>query len=167
MRTILFICTLCFSSFGEGIPHYRLEWSDFKGTPDCKKVKNGMTGYTCTEWILGDSSIDSKTYYTLTCRVVPEKSWITNRNPELLEHERLHWAISIMNYRRFEYWLNKHQGSAESDKKQIINEFNKHWRLSQRLQGIYDRDTNHGLNRVTQGIWDRNIHKTLETTRPE
>lgn len=144
------------------IEYHKLGIEDFKGIMRSDELAKGITGATYTEWSLADSSTDGKVYFTLSCRFVPESSWLSNSSQELIEHENLHWAISFMRCKQFAKILSKYQGIGEKDKQKVINIFNHYWQESEKLQRLYDKECQHGNNRTLQIIWGKNIYRDIK-----
>lgn len=140
----------------------QLTFGDFTGMPDPVLVQQGITGQLCDQWTLNDSTNDGRVYFTLSWDIVHEKSWVTNHDPRLLDHEQCHQNISLLWYNKFEKILYQYQGCSERQKKKVVDLFNYYWKESRNLQKLFDKESKHGANQVIENIYEHRIERDLK-----
>jgi|SRR5690554_5157340 len=142
----------------------KLTWDDFLGKPDVIRFKNlkavsSIGFYDIKNRVRGDS-IEVFLY----CYFNRYESWKTIKEKELLNHEQKHFDLaevvvrrlrkkvsnySFINERSFWYWYNN-VALEEYDRE--VNYY----------YDLYDRETNHGVNKASQEDWNQKINKMLE-----
>ncbi|HWK02981.1 MAG TPA: DUF922 domain-containing protein [Puia sp.] len=140
-------------------PDYRLEWKDFKGKIDATK-KYGALSYT---GILYKASYGIN---GLTFKVVSyfnrKESWVKLRSNIGLKHEQGHFNITELFTRKLTQTLENfvvNPSTATQDLKaiylKIYNEKNK-------MQSLYDKETDFSRNIQMQEFWDKKIQQELK-----
>lgn len=85
-----------------------------------------------------------------------------NLSNELLTHELFHFHITEFIVRKFrKSIINILNISVDKFDVKIISLFDNYWQYHTYLQSIYDKDTNHGLNKSEQERWQKNITDSL------
>lgn len=157
MRTILYICTLCLFTPKEGIK--RLEWDDFKGKIPAFETK--VAARTVTQLML-DTNQDGNVFsFECHAELVPEESFIRLMTKEVLDHENTHWQIALLCSKECNKAISRYQGSSASKLVKVQSIYKHYVTEIDRLNKLFDKETNHGLNVVTEGLWEKNIEKTL------
>ncbi|MEN8815918.1 MAG: DUF922 domain-containing protein [Nonlabens sp.] len=147
--------------------HSKLNWSDFKGVPPKNAIYfasvNSSLGYTFTsKTVDGKINVEIK----VECYFYPQLSWKRNlneNNPDLLDHEQLHWDISELYARKLRAAFQKYVPQKDP-KKEIDFIFRKFEKDRQQAQKSYDRETRHGVIKETQKSWESKIKEALFIT---
>lgn len=92
----------------------------------------------------------------------PKKSWVKYRTPELLNHEQGHYDLVKI----FAYDLRnilENYDFPEENYDEVIREIvAKRAEYYQLLQQQYDKETQHGINQITQQEWDDWIYQEMQ-----
>lgn len=137
MKPILLLLLIPLSN--APISYRQLVWADFRGKPP---INTQATACTCTNIAMG--------YDTAYAIFIPDRSWTTTSDPELLRHEQFHFTITY-------FWAGfiaremkiKPPYSAHS-----LEQVLRHWR---EMQERYDRETDHGRDTLAQKQWEERI----------
>lgn len=129
-----------------------LTWDDFKGTPMA-----GNAALTTTYMDIETTDSLGRLWFKVTARFSPEESWTRTSNQEILEHERLHWAITRLVSLECQRALNKYQGREDRMAAKADAIYQRYSRKLTNLQQLYDKETKHSINIVVQKIWEKNI----------
>jgi len=136
-------------------PNYKLTWEDFQGPPDTiskyRAVSNsGIKYHLSTK----EGSFSTK----VSCYFIKTKSWARIKNSDiLLAHEQGHFDIAELFARKLrkafaEYKFN-HQ-TASSDFNFL---FNTNQSEKDKVDTLYDKETNLSQNRDQQLLWNKKI----------
>ena len=135
-----------------------LEWTDYKG----KVPLSTMAATTACKITLDISCYDDRVTYKVKAMMVPEQSWVKKSlaNANLLDHERLHFAIAELYARK----IRKDFASIRTDchhlqvydviMKKYIKEMNS-------IQYQYDVETEHGTKDSMYPQWQSKIYDEL------
>jgi len=137
-------------------PSPELTWNDYNKRPTSE---NGIVAYTVTEWKLNDSSVNGRIYFEVVCNFVPEGSWTATSSPEILRHEIAHVSLYKIYSRIFAKEIERYQGCTESKRVKVTALFNAAWKRSEAMQKLFDKESQHGMNPITENIWENNIKK--------
>ncbi len=142
---------------------YHLKWEDFRmqpeNRPDTKAMTNSGIRYKYTQ--VGDTMyINIYSYFDAT------KSWVvesSKTNSNLLAHEQGHFDITEI-YARL---LRKKVATTKFSKANLKTEFRKIYEENRGLwdyeqDSLYDKQTNHSKNEISQAEWSKTIAKRLE-----
>jgi hypothetical protein len=144
--------------------HSQLSWDDFKGVPPRNAIYfasvNSSLGYTFTsKTVDGKVTVDIK----VESYFYPQLSWKKNmneNNPDLLNHEQLHWDISELYARKLRAAFQKYVPQKDP-KKEIDFIFRKFEKDRQQTQKSYDRETRHGVIKDAQKRWENKMKEEL------
>ena len=140
-----------------------LEWKDYtyrrirlKGSMALTMVKHSVKGYLRN----GLPEFEIKVLFR------KPNSWTSDTtNLELLGHEQLHFDIAELYRRKIEAEIIKLQqkkekkaGVYKAEIKRILDEFNVYSRR-------YDRESNHGKNKLEQAKWKEQVASSLEKVK--
>ncbi len=141
----------------------KLNWSDFKGTPDYKSPEIAITA----------SSVEFS-YYTkgtvigwqVIAKYFPDRSWIKKdkQSPYVLQHEQVHFDITELYARLFRKRL-KESVKTSNDilmLKSIGKDILRDW---QKTQDLYDKETNHSINEQKQAEWNKKVFDQLQALK--
>ena len=140
-------------------PGYKLQWTDFKGTPD-----NTAGDAALTESGIAYNYSYTGTYFTFKVVAFFAKytSWKTaSVNSNTLKHEQGHFDITEIFAQKLMMKLKKlipKHSSLENDMAII---FKKILTEKEEMQKRYDAETHFGTNQVIQVKWLDKIHEQL------
>lgn len=139
-----------------------LKWIDFKGTPDNKSEFKAYTtsGMRYIPKYVGDS---------MHCEIITYfeyyKSWSVSQSEYLLEHEQIHFDITEYHARLFRKELSQHTFTSLSKVGSDLSEMlNRYTQSREKMQDLYDSETNHSKNQENQLKWNEKISDLLKST---
>ncbi len=141
--------------------NYVLTKNDFKG----KIEKNSKFQANTSTSIKIRISIDDTVKTTVMAYFDKQKSWIKPETPDkVLEHERLHFAITEIYAREIRSKINEIKVNNNEPKTQKIQITYAYQNLVKKMaeeQALYDLETQHSINEVKQLRWKNKINKRL------
>lgn len=141
-------------------PHYKLKWEDFKGRPDSTS-KYRAIGNSGIRYRLS-SNEDSFTTKVL-CYFIKSKSWTTNTNSStLLLHEQGHFDIAELFARKLRKAFADYQFNYQTFKKDIDQLFELINQERDKMDILYDKETNFSQNKPNQLLWNKKIKTELD-----
>lgn len=143
-------------------PDRPLVWSDFKARPKTIS-RNNATIYTSFS-LEGVSLMDSgSVVQTLELNVymLPMQSWVKEPSDYGLNHEQRHFDIVRVVADRLIHRLENAELSLDFYQAQINEAYLDAYREMNRLQELYEKGVNHGLDREGQAQWNAWIDEAL------
>lgn len=142
----------------------KLSWSDYSSR---EYSQNGQAAYTFSKldysysWVKSGRSYKMK--YDVNTTFVPSRSWIvaSKRSPELLKHEQLHFDISELHARYLREKFSKYVYSSNYNS-EINQIFNSVSIANDRMQRMYDTESQHSMNKSAQEKWMNKIQLELK-----
>lgn len=132
-----------------------LRWEDFKGAPDPILVAKGFSASTATSWTMdSDEDSNGNLKYVIRCNLLPEQSWVNTDCKDVLLHETTHYNISRIWAKKCQQRLGKLKNPTNES---VLKIFNHCWKECTGLHALFDRETQHGKNRIIERIWEKNI----------
>ena len=139
----------------------KLTWDNFKGKPDNSNNK----AITCsTVYSKYETLIPNRIIINVRACFIKKESWKKDKHPSEyhLNHEQKHFDIAELFARKLRKILTdsvfQTEAIARKEIPRIIRENNKTLNL---YQDLYDKETNHSINKEQQGLWDVKIDKEL------
>lgn len=150
------------SRFIEWNEFYQLSWDNFES-----KVSDDTFGDAGTA-----VKIIAKPYYVgkrIEYNVFPlfdrQKSWVFEKDPDLLAHEQLHFDIAELYARKIRQKVATLQSQNNKDLSHYNNEINKLLTESNEMDLKYDMETLHGGISVKQSEWGDKVDKELNALK--
>lgn len=147
------------SRFIEWNEFYKLNWDNFES-----KVSDDTFGDAGTA-----VKIIAKPYYVgkrIEYNVFPlfdrQKSWVFEKDPDLLAHEQLHFDIAELYARKIRQKVATLQSQNNKDLSHYNYEINKLLTESNEMDLKYDMETLHGGISVKQSEWRSKINQELK-----
>lgn len=135
----------------------RITWDFFKGDPPASKHE----AITCsTVYCKYEESDKSKLKMNIRACFIKKESWKKEKTPSdyLLNHEQKHFDITEIFTRKLRKILSdtafKNESIAKKEIPKIIRNNNK---IFNAFQEVYDKETNHSINKEQQEFWDKKI----------
>ncbi len=140
-------------------PNTPIEWSDFQGSVLENVPMHAMTasGLNVASTI-GQSANEGSIELNIGAIFSRKLSWTDGQNKErLLNHERMHFAITEWTKRQFIQAL-KNYPFTRNFKQEFEDLYNQYNDLHAQLQEDYDQETNHSTNLEEQQEWNDKIN---------
>lgn len=160
---VVFLMSLCLVQDEPRISwdlDYRIQWSDFKGTP---KPVNHAVAVTASGITFSYSTKKSDTQLIdykveISADFYPHKSWCVRErvNNNILNHERLHFDITELHARKFRQRIDQRRFDLNINREieAIHQQIN---RELEAMQNKYDAETDHSQNIEKQQEWQSKI----------
>jgi hypothetical protein len=164
LQKLLLILLPLFSSFSveENLIDWnasrKLTWEDFQGKVDPASANAALTNSGIN---VEFGFNDKKLIHTIRCRFNKEKSWVRIKTDYILNHEQGHFDIAEIHARLLHKELTEYTFNAKTVNKDINNIYNGVMKLHVTAQQNYDQETNHSIDSVQQGLWDKKIDAML------
>jgi hypothetical protein len=145
----------------EWSPTQQLTWADFKGKIDKSSPYEAMT-YTTIE--IQSMQLDEKQMeYTITNSFEKKLSWSKDKKSVgLLKHEQLHFDITELVVRKMKKkLLSKKFKNIKEIQNFARDAFGEGEKERKRLNSLYDKETDHSINKEKQKEWEDKIEAEL------
>ncbi|MFA6152601.1 MAG: hypothetical protein WC716_14855 [Chitinophagaceae bacterium] len=168
---LIFLFLIRFHCFGQGYSSTdtsiqwgskELMWCDFKGIPPSEQERGNEAAVTASSVYCKYTFTDDTLRFFIHSFFIKKQSWTITDLEYSLSHERKHFDIAEIIGRKMRQYFMGLEGSFV--KKDILKS-----RLAEfsneriQLQKTYDRETNHGIDKKKQKIWDVKIKKMLDS----
>ena len=139
---------------------HKLEWSDYTPTKYSVGNDGAASDVKIKYQIVKYTSNDSSDIFIYSC-FNKKNSWAIVKHEDSLglEHERHHFDLCEIYARK----LRKETGKMNFYTDDFINLTYKTIREENKEQDLYDKETNHSLNKIKQVEWDKKIDNQLKT----
>jgi hypothetical protein len=144
---------------------YHLNWSDFQG-----KVPSGTDFSAQSDCQFSFGATPEYDQLTLKIRIslaacfVKSGSWAkeSDKRPELLAHEQLHFAICEWYLRQLKEEIRNTTLSLWDSEQQLKKLFSTKWNEYLVAQDAYDEETQHGIIKEKQQEWEEKVMRSLK-----
>lgn len=137
---------------------YKLQWDDFRGEPDDSSHGDAATSV----------SIKAKPFvvrkdisYDVVALFNRSKSWVRDKSPSLLSHERLHFDIAELYARKIRKKISELKASGVDDVKTFNAAIEELLHESNEVDIQYDIETLHGAMSKKQAAWEKKVEDEL------
>ncbi len=148
--------------------HYfsrKINWSDFKGSVRGRS-QYGAAIFTSiglkTRLKMEDGKLTA--YITPQVFMIPSQSWAREsaKDAAALEHEQIHFDLTLVAMNRLMEKLRKLEASSADDLNSMIQyEYLESFKEMNRLQELYDLESQHNLNKPGQLKWKTQVNRWL------
>ena len=138
-----------------------LTWDDYKGRPN---KASSFKALTATRISFGANSDGKSLQLSIHNYFEPRSSWTkTDKNQDLLDHERLHFHISELFARKLRKQIlqTKFKSKAQKVMDEISKMYEENVRELTKCQRLYDRETDHSIAVKEQKTWEAKIRLEL------
>jgi len=137
-----------------------LKWSDFRGTPRPWSVFIAQT----VSVIEQTYSCDGEAFtFNIKAKFNRNKSWTkTQKHPEVLLHEQKHFDLTEIYARKMREAYTSLKNPCSYTMEELGNIYDEYFLELRHMQTLYDIETDHGLDKAHQKIWNRKIAKQLK-----
>jgi len=148
----------------------KVKWSDYRGKADYNKKKTDALTATSYQFSIASDTLGTHFVKAeigiLFCRGSSwvKSSQIADKNlwERLLDHERLHIKLQMVNAKKFKKQLLALKNPDKINLNKLINDFS----VSDHQQSdLYDSETSHGRNKQVQHKWKIKIEKDYKGLR--
>ncbi|HVU57812.1 MAG TPA: hypothetical protein VHD83_22275 [Puia sp.] len=140
-------------------PNHKLKWVDFKGKIDATK-HYGALSYT------GISYSASYEGNSLTFKILTyfnkKESWAKLHSREGLQHEQGHFDITELFARKLRKELKSYVINPSTVNKDLKFIYLKIYNEKNKMQSLYDSETDFSRNTMMQDVWNEKIQKELK-----
>jgi len=138
----------------------KLSWDDFKGKPTSSNDR--VVAMTSTEFIVQTktNSRNHKVEVLIENIFICNESWVRNdkKNIEgLLGHEQGHFDLNEVYARKLRIKI-----TTDITIEQVEKFIQEAYQLSNKSQNLYDKETNHGIDKIKQKEWLNRISRELK-----
>ena len=138
----------------------KLTWDDFKGEPTTSN--NRVAAMTSTEFIVQTktNNRNRKVEVLIENIFICNESWVRNdkkNSAGLLEHEQGHFDLNELHVRKLRLKI-----TSKTTIKQVEKLIQEAYQLSSEGQNLFDKETNHGIDKIKQKEWLIRISKELK-----
>ena len=171
MKIILFFyCVLCsFQTIAQTqsnidtiywTPSYKLKWEDFQAKPDSNSKFKAVTAASINYTITNDEKSFS---YKVSCVFYKKRSWRLSNENILLQHEQGHYDLAELFARKMRLAFKKYKFSNPATVKNDIKKIATTIRAERdRINVLYDKETNFSINKKKQLYWSNKIKAELK-----
>lgn len=144
-------------------PERPLTWKDFTDRP--------RTGSTYNAVIFTSLAMEGKPFVkdgsiilplTVKVYMLPGQSWVKNKNDYSLNHEQRHFDVVRVVADRLKKNLQNLDVNPENYEAMVNDAYFEAYREMNRLQELYDGQTNHGIKKDIQEKWNKMLDEALE-----
>ncbi|MBS1736099.1 MAG: DUF922 domain-containing protein [Bacteroidetes bacterium] len=140
-------------------PGYKLKWEDFQGKPDSNSPYKAIS----TPAISYNLSVNEKKIsYKVSCHFYKIKSWTKSDNQELLMHEQGHFDIAELFARKLRKKFAEYKFSSATISYDFREIYNKVVEEKDKMDSLYDKETNLSRNKQKQIYWNKKISSELK-----
>jgi hypothetical protein len=141
---------------------YLLKWEDFKGKPQESKYSAAANVGVDTEFSYQNLQLKLKIQAVFDKKL----SWVKkkDKNDLILSHEQGHFDIAEIFARRLKIEILNADLNEKNFQKQLSSLINKNTTELGKQQKLYDKETNHHINKIEQKKWDDWIKEELQKT---
>lgn len=143
----------------------KLSWSDFQGQPEYYGSNAALTSYQIgfTYNYEGGNEIE----FIVKCQFIKSGSWVKRvaKTDYILNHEQKHFDLAEVYARKLRKTLNltDFRGKKLREVDRIIDQlYDENWKGLTAEQDQYDREAEHGIDKVDQKRWDGIIQTKLD-----
>jgi hypothetical protein len=139
------------------MPFRIIHWSDFKGKQNSPDAANTACGTEVDQHCKGNVC-----HFNCFTVFDPDSSYMIVNSKYLLNHEQQHLNISELFTRKLRKEIQKYQGMDSSVWKQVCILSDKNSDECEKIQQLYDKETNHSINKEAQSRWNLWIQEQLK-----
>lgn len=137
-----------------------LQWSDFQGKPRAWSVFVAQTVSVIEQTYSCDGDHFS---YSIKAKFNRKKSWTkTNQNAEVLLHEQKHFDLTEIYARKMRKTYSRLENPCQYTMEDLGKIYDEYFLELRHMQTLYDIETDHGLDKADQKIWNKKIEVQLE-----
>lgn len=140
-----------------------LKWIDFKGeVPDNSSFSASVSSGMSYKWSYSTSAGIIDFRYAVEAKLYRHLSWTIYKTgkEEVLKHEQLHFDITELFTRKFRKALDEYV-VKRNIRKDVANIYSRIEKERIEMQLLYDKETNHSLNKESQLAWEEKVSRSL------
>jgi hypothetical protein len=138
---------------------YKLKWDDFKGKPDSSS-QFGAISYCTIKYLL--STVNNSYSYKVFCFFNKSISWTKGFDSIGLKHEQGHFDIAELFARRLKKKFREYKANIATIKQDFKILFEENNKERDKMDNLYDKETNFSRNKPKQAYWNKKILAELK-----
>lgn len=140
-------------------PNYKLTWEDYKANPD----PGSEAAATTTTYLGIEYNINRNQFtYRIQCRFSKNRSWGLHKTNYILAHEQGHFDIAEVYARKLNREMSNYRFNKSTYQEDLKAIYQRLMEEKDAMQEMYDRETNHSINRKKQAEWQVKISDMLD-----
>ena len=144
----------------------KLEWSDFRASPNTDILGYAQTSYKIEiepSNVLVDENNNIQNHESLSvvANFYKNHSWVFKKDDYLLKHEQLHFDIAGLYARKMMNEFDKLKKNKIADFDSYMSVYKNLWAECRQVQKKYDKETNHGLSVDINNTWIEEIESEI------
>jgi hypothetical protein len=137
----------------------RLTWSDYKAKPNpTSDAAATTTTYVGIEYKISNDNFS----YFIHCRFSKDRSWGLHKTDYILSHEQGHFDIAELFARKLHKEMSNYTFNKRSFQKDLKKIYDAIMEERESTQNLYDKETNHSINKEKQAEWLKKIQTLLK-----
>jgi hypothetical protein len=137
----------------------KLTWADYKASPD---PNSDAAASTSTLLSIQYSFKNGGFTYTIESKFSKTSSWGLHKTDYILKHEQGHFDIAEYFARKLNMKMKNYQFDKRRYQKDLGKIYNDITDEKEKMQNLYDKETNHSINKEKQEEWLKKIADMLE-----
>lgn len=169
-KSVLIVVVYLFSvfAFGQGShkdlikwsESVKLDWKDFKAKPN--KATKALAQTQSHVLFKFQQSSNSEAEVELQSYFNTAGSWVKVETEYLLNHEQIHADITEVFARKIRKEITNNSGKlGKNFDKKLQEIYNRNMQELNKFQRLYDKETNHSINKSEQERWNKKVNKLL------
>lgn len=141
----------------------KLNWNDFQGSIDTTSNYKALTYSTVELKVISENKNEVKYHITNSFEI--KLSWSKDKtSSNLLKHEQLHFDITELLTRKMKKQiLSRVYENSEDFRSSVLKAFDEEESERTKLNALYDKETNHGVNKAKQQQWENKIQSEIKS----
>jgi len=137
----------------------KLKWSDYKASPNPDSdAAASTTTYLSIEYAIRPNSFS----FRIRSLFAMNESWGRHKDAYILSHEQGHFDIAEIFARKLNKRMSEYKFNPRSYQRDLKRIYEQVTRETEDLQNLYDKETNHSINKAKQAEWLLRIEAMLE-----
>ncbi|MBN8675625.1 MAG: DUF922 domain-containing protein [Chitinophagales bacterium] len=136
----------------------KLNWTDYKAKPNpASDAAATTTTYVGIEYKISNDNFS----YFIHCRFSKDRSWGLHKTDYILSHEQGHFDIAEIFARKLHKAMSNYVFNKKSFQKDLKKIYDSIMQERESTQNLYDKETNHSINKEKQAQWLKKIESLL------
>jgi hypothetical protein len=139
----------------------KLTWDDYKAKPNpASDAAATTTTHLAIEYNIKGGHFN----YQITSMFSKTNSWGLHKTDYILSHEQGHFDIAEIYARKLHQRMSEYKFNRKTYSKDLKKIYNDIIEEKSEMQELYDKETNHSINRKKQAEWLLKIEEMLDET---
>lgn len=160
MLTTLLTALLFLHGSSEPIRPTTLTWDYFRAEIPANEPT--VAARSSMQLVIETEDSAGKLNFVIYAEFIPDEAFVRVRTDAVLAHENVHWSIARLCALECMAAAKKYQNTSVRNLSVVQALYTHYAKEIDRLNDLYDRETNHGLNHASQIVWDIRVIKQLK-----